>query len=349
MVDFFGWSLPVQYKTGIIKEHRAVREAAGMFDVSHMGEAAIRGPGALACVQSLITNDAATLEDGRALYTVMCNPAGGIVDDCIVYRRAADHYLIVINAATREKDLAWIRDHANRTADAVTVEDESDATALIAVQGPRAVAILDDMTATDLAAVPRFAHTTADIAGISCMAARTGYTGEDGFELACAADRAAALWAAITDAGVSPAGLGARDTLRLEARLHLYGQDMDESTTPYEAGLGWVVKLDAKDFTGKAALVAKKAAGPARKLVGFRVNGRGIPRTGYAIVDRALADDPVIGRVTSGSPGPTVGTAIGLGYVPANRAKVGETLTIDCRGKDVTAEIVRGPFYKAPK
>lgn len=353
MVDFFGFSLPVSYPTGILKEHRAVREACGMFDVSHMGEVAISGPGALACVQKLITNDAAKLGDGRALYTVMCNEAGGIIDDCIVYRRAADHYLVVVNAATREKDLAWIRDHANRIA-GVTVTDESEATALIAVQGPRAVAILSALTVSDLAAVPRFAFITADIAGIACMAARTGYTGEDGFELSCAAASAPALWAAIAEAGqksgLIPAGLGARDTLRLEARLHLYGQDMDEATTPYEAGLGWVVKLDAKDFCGKAALIAQKAAGPARKLVGFRMQGRGIARPGYAIVDRALSPPgDVIGRVTSGTTGPTVGGAIGLGYVPTPRASPGDSLTIDCRGKDVSAVIVRGPFYKAPQ
>ncbi|HKE20101.1 MAG TPA: glycine cleavage system aminomethyltransferase GcvT [Kofleriaceae bacterium] len=346
MVEFGGWEMPLQYQ-GIVAEHRAVRSAVGLFDVSHMGEVALRGPAAGDAVQRLITNDAAKLEDGSALYTVMCLPDGGIVDDCIVYRRAADDYMIIVNASNAAKDLAWVRQHAG----AAAVTDESDETALIAVQGPAAVALCARLAeAADLAGVGRFHFARCRIAGVPCLAARTGYTGEDGFELACPADRAADLWSALLAEGaadgVQPIGLGARDTLRLEARLCLYGNDIDETTTPLEAGLGWVVKLDAGDFVGRDALARQKVAGVKRSLVGFRIDGRGIARHGYAIVDRALEGDPVIGQVTSGTTGITVGGAIGMGYVPVSHAAAGRELTVDCRGKDVTAHIVKGPFYQ---
>ncbi len=348
LIDFGGWAMPVQYKTGIIKEHTAVREAAGLFDVSHMGEALIHGDGAGEAVQRLITNDAGKLRDGGAIYTVLCTPSGGIVDDCIVYRKTSSEYWIVLNAANTDKDLAWLREHIPA---GVEVEDRSDATALIAIQGPRAVAIADALADSDLASIAKFGHADANLAGVPCMAARTGYTGEDGFELACPADRAAELWRALLDegegAGLVPVGLGARDTLRLEARLLLYGNDIDENTSPYEAGLGWVVKLDKGEFIGREALAAQKAEGVARKLVGFRVSGRSTPRTGYAIVDRERDGDPVIGEVTSGGPGISVGGPIGLGYVPAAYARSGTPITIDCRGKDVPAEVVKGPFTRA--
>jgi aminomethyltransferase len=349
MVEFGGWHMPLQYQ-GIVAEHRTVRTQVGLFDVSHMGEVALRGPGAAAAVQHLITNDASKLADGAALYTLMCTPTGGIVDDCIVYRRAADDYLIVVNASNQAKDLAWIRAHAG----AAEVADESDQTALIAVQGPSAVALCDRLADADLSAVKRFRFARCQLAGVPCMAARTGYTGEDGFELACPADRAAQLWTALLSEGeadgAAPIGLGARDTLRLEARLCLYGNDIDETTTPLEAGLGWAVKLDAGDFIGRDALARQKAEGPRRSLVGFRIDGRGVARHGYPIVDRALdakdGDDQVIGRVTSGTTGITVGAAIGMGYVPVSHAAAGAALTIDCRGKDVTALVVKGPFYQ---
>jgi len=344
MVPFSGWRMPVQY-TGIKKEHAIVRETAGLFDVSHMGECGLRGPRAAEAVQRLVTNDVGKLAPGKALYTVMCYDSGGIVDDCIVYQRADNDYLIVLNAGNIAKDLAWIREHASPLCDVV---DESNDTALIAAQGPRAVALVDGLADVDLAATPRFSFATASVGGIACMAARTGYTGEDGFELACKPDDAVPLWNALLDAGAAPCGLGARDTLRLEARLSLYGNDIDETTTPYEAGLGWVVKPDAGDFIGKEALVAQKAAGVPRKLVGFVVEGRGIPRHGYPIVDRSLAENQQqIGTVTSGTTGITVGKSIGLGYVPADRAKVDTAITIDCRGKDVEARIVKGAFYKS--
>jgi len=342
LIDFGGWEMPVQYKTGIIKEHKAVRDNAGIFDVSHMGEAWLRGPRALDTVQRIVTNDAGKLRDGQAMYTVMCYPHGGIVDDCIVYRRSADEYLIVLNASNTDKDLAWLREHAG---EGVTVDDQSEATALIAAQGPNAVAMVDALAAADLSAVPRFAFAETEVAGVSALCARTGYTGEDGFELACPAADAVRVWDALLEAGAAPIGLGARDTLRLEARLCLYGNDIDETTNPHEAGLAWVVKPAAKDFIGKEALLEAKAAGISRKLIGFVIHERAIARHGYSIIDRGAAD-PVIGQVTSGTKGISVDGAIGMGYVPADRAAPGSIITIDCRGKDIAATVVKGPFYK---
>jgi aminomethyltransferase len=339
IIDFGGWDMPVQYRTGIIKEHKAVREAVGLFDVSHMGEAWLRGAGALDAVQRIVTNDAGKLADSQAMYTVMCLPSGGIVDDCIVYRRRADEYLIVLNAGNVAKDVAWLREHAGP---GVTVDDRSEATALIAVQGPGAVATTDQLADVDLAAVARFSFAECNVAGVDVLAARTGYTGEDGFELACPADRAVALWDALLEAGGQPIGLGARDTLRLEARLCLYGNDIDETTNPYEAGLAWVVKPDAKDFIGKEALLAAKAAGIGRKLIGFVISERAIARHGYPI----LADGERIGEVTSGTKGISVEGAIGMGYVTTEHGAIGNSITIDCRGKQAAATIVKGPFYK---
>ena len=348
MIDFGGWRMPIQYKPGIIKEHRNVRAAIGLFDVSHMGEAYIRGPRAGEAVQRLVTNNVGKMVDGAAMYTVMCYEHGGIVDDCIVYRRAANDYMIILNAANVAKDLAWMRE-AVVGPFGVEVSDHSDETALIAVQGPKAVALVDRLSPASLAEIRPFRFAQADIAGVPCMAARTGYTGEDGFELACPSDRAADLWTALFTEGESdgalPIGLGARDTLRLEARLSLYGNDIDETTSPLEAGLGWVVKFKAGDFIGKDALRQQKSNGVRRKLVGFRIEGRGIARHDYAILDRQL-DDPIIGRVTSGTKGISVDGAIGLGYVPIAHAKVGTPLTIDCRGKDASAVVVKGKFYQ---
>jgi aminomethyltransferase len=343
MVEFGGWEMPLQYQ-GIIAEHRAVRSAVGLFDVSHMGEVALRGPRAAEAVQRLVTNAVGKLDDGAAMYTVMCYPDGGIVDDCIVYRRAQDDFMVVVNASNAEKDLAWMREQAGAIAEVV---DESEATGLIAVQGPQAVAMVAGLSDGDLTAVKRFRFARATIAGVPCLACRTGYTGEDGFELACPAEQAPALWSALVAAGGTPIGLGARDTLRLEAKLCLYGNDIDQTTTPLEAGLGWVVKVDAGDFVGRDALVRQKAEGLKRSLVGFRIEGRGIARHGYPIVDRARpAGDQVIGQVTSGTTGITVGGAIGMGYVPVARSAPGSELTVDCRGKDVTAQVVKGAFYQ---
>lgn len=348
LIDFGGWEMPVQYPSGTIKEHHQVRNAGGLFDVCHMGEARLRGPGAFATIQRLVTNDVSKLVDGKALYTLMCYPNGGIVDDCIVYRVNEQEYFVVLNASNREKDLAWIREHVTEGCEVI---DESDSTGLIAVQGPRAVELVNSLSPADLAAVPVFGFALAEIAGVPCMAARTGYTGEDGFELACPADQTLALWNALLEAGaplgVGPIGLGARDTLRLEAKLSLYGNDIDENTTPLEAQLGWAVKLEGDDFIGRDALLEQKHQGVRRKLVGFKLEGRGIARHGYAVVDRSLGEsDQAIGTVTSGTTGITVGYPIGLAYVPTELATPGTQITIDCRGKDVAATIVKGKFYQ---
>ncbi|MEM7159165.1 MAG: glycine cleavage system aminomethyltransferase GcvT [Myxococcota bacterium] len=348
MVPFSGWSMPLQFDQGILGEHHAVRKAAGIFDVSHMGEVDFRGPGALNAIQTLVTNDAGRLEDGRALYTVTCRPDGGIVDDCIVYRFAAEHYRIVVNAANIEKDVAHFREHADSLCE---ITDRSDEFALIAVQGPNAVEHVATLADDDaLRSVPGFGLHHSTLAGAEITAARTGYTGEDGFELFVAAEKAPAVWQALLDAGISPIGLGARDTLRLEARLSLYGQDIDETTNPYEAGLGWVVKLDkgpdAPRFVGHEALTRVKAEGVTRRLVGFVVEGRGIVRPGAELLGE---DDAVVGTVTSGGPAPTVGGAVGLAYVPKPLAGADKPLRIRQRKKVLDARQVKGPFYKRPQ
>jgi aminomethyltransferase len=348
LIDFGGWSMPVSYPSGILNEHRATRTAVGVFDVCHMGEVHFRGPRATEAVQRLITNDVGRLAEGRALYTVACLPSGGIVDDLIVYRFGAEHFLIVVNAANRDKDVAWFRTQVGTVCD---IDDASDQTGLIAFQGPLAEQALATLTTLPLASLPRFAVIPrAEIAGVVVSVARTGYTAEDGFELFCDAGDAVRLWDRLIEAasavGGGPVGLGARDTLRLEGRLALYGNDLDETTTPFEAGLGWVVKLDGADFIGRDALRAQQAAGVTRKLAGFVMTERGIARHGYAIVDAGGAE---IGRVTSGGPAPTLEKNIGMGYVPAALDIPGTSLTIDCRGKRVGAEVVKGPFYKRGK
>jgi aminomethyltransferase len=352
MVDFGGWHMPVQY-TSILEEHRTVRSAVGLFDVSHMGEAEFEGPGAMRAVERLVTNDIAHLEDGQARYTAICYPDGGIVDDCIVYRHGPERFLIVINASNIDKDLAWFRDHLDPAA-GVTLTDLSDETALIAVQGPRAAELVAGLAAADgprLLALRPFTFAPATLHGtIAVVAARTGYTGEDGYELFCRPEDAGALWDALLQAGqplgVRPCGLGARDTLRLEACLCLYGNDIDATTTPYEAGLGWLVKLD-HDFIGREALLRQKAEGIRRRLCGFVMEGRGTARHGYPIYAAEAGGEPV-GTVTSGSIGPTVGRDIGLGYVPVALCAPGTRLFIDCRGKRVPAQVVKTPFYRRP-
>lgn len=345
IIDFGGWLMPVQYSTGIIDEHRTTRAAVGVFDVCHMGEIHLRGERAVEAAQRLVTGDVGALATGRALYTVACLPTGGIVDDLIVYRLGGDHLLIVVNASNIAKDLAWFRQNVGTWCDVI---DASDETGLIAFQGPQAQAALQTLTPTPLGDLKSFEIlTSATAAGVPVSIARTGYTAEDGFELFCDTAGAARLWEALLAAaapvGGKPVGLGARDTLRLEGRLSLYGSDLTEETTPLEAGLGWVVKLDAGDFIGREALLRQRADGLRRKLVGFVMLGRGIARHGYPIVDDA---GTAIGEVTSGAPGPTVGKNIGLGYVPASFARSGTRITVDCRGKPVEAEVVEGPFYK---
>ena len=335
--------MPVQYE-GIKKEHEAVRTRAGLFDVSHMGEIVVEGTGAVASVDRLVTNDVGKLEVGRALYTVCCNESGFILDDLIVYRLEAEKILVVCNASNRDKIVSHF---AKNLSLETPWNDVSDAWALLALQGPKAHAIMAELGAPEaLLGLRTFGVTRATVAGVDLWAARTGYTGEDGFELFCANEDAAALWRAILAAGeahgIQAVGLGARDTLRLEARLMLYGNDIDEQTHPFEAGLGWVVKLEAGDFIGRDALREIKAAGFNRKLVGFEMTERGIARHGYPI----LAGGDHVGAVTSGSPGPTVGRNIGLGYVPKALSKVGTALGIEIRGKQVGAVVVTTPFYK---
>jgi aminomethyltransferase len=345
MVPFAGWEMPVQY-TGIVDEHVAVRTAAGAFDVSHMGELRLRGEHAGQVVDHLVTNDAKKLVDGQAMYTCACNDQGTILDDLIVYRRAAADWLVVCNASNRAKMSAHF---ARAAKDHCDFEDQSDRTALIALQGPRAVAILGGLgaEAAALASLKSFTFRDATLAGARCTVARTGYTGEDGVEIFAPWDEAPAVWRALFAAGkaadIKPIGLGARDTLRLEPRLSLYGNDIDETTNPLEAGLGWVVKLDKGDFVGRDALVKIKAAPMPRKLVGFEVTGRGIARHGYPLRDLAGAE---VGLCTSGSPGPTVGKNIGLGYLPSTMAAVGTKFLVDCRGKNIEAVVVPTPFYK---
>jgi aminomethyltransferase len=345
MVAFAGWDMPVQYK-GITQEHHAVRQAAGLFDVSHMGELYLEGPNARPLLDSLVTNDLSRLEVGRALYTVACNERGTILDDLIVYRVDAERYLVVCNASNRDVISSHIGDHARRGR--VSFSDRSDETALIAVQGPSAPEILAALGApAEVLSLPRFGVLASRLAGAEVTLARTGYTGEDGFELFLANADAPQLWAALLDAGrafgVEPVGLGARDTLRLEARLSLYGHEIDDTTNPFEAGLGWVVKLDKGEFLGRAALTEIKAKPPLRALVGFEMVSRGIARQGYPIVGEA--GEP-LGVVTSGAPSLSLGKNIGLGYVPLTHRAIGTQLGIEIRGKVIEAKVVTTPFYK---
>jgi aminomethyltransferase len=351
LIDFGGWDMPVSYPAGTIKEHKAVREAVGLFDVSHMGEAYLRGPKARDVVGRLTTNAVESAPVGKAVYTLLCRPSGGIVDDCIFYKRGDDEFFVIVNASNQGKDLEWFREHASSECG---VDDVSDDTALIAVQGPKAVAMVDALPGSHrgtLAAMPSFTFVDAEIAGASCVVARTGYTGEDGFELACGNADAVKLWTALLDAatplGGLPIGLGARDTLRLESKLPLYGNDIDDDHTPLEAGLGWAVKLDKGNFLGRDALLRQKAEGLTRQLVGFKIDdsARAIARHGYPVT----ANGDQVGVVTSGGPGIVVGGAIGLAYVPTALAATGSALTIDCRGKPAAAKVVAGKFYKRPK
>jgi aminomethyltransferase len=346
MIDFGGWLMPVNYPAGILEEHKATRTAVGMFDVCHMGEVHFRGARAAEAVQRLVTNSVGKLYDGRAMYTVACNPKGGIVDDLIVYRVKSDHFLIVVNAANIAKDYGHFVQEGGSWCE---IRNASDETGLISFQGPKAQVCLTPLTRAPLDTLKPF-HFLPDVevAGRRVWIARTGYTGEDGFEIFCDAPDAEHLWQALLDAcagvGGKPVGLGARDTLRLEARLSLYGNDLNDETTPLEAGLGWVVKFDAGDFIGREALLQQRDAGVARKLAGFVMLGRGIARHGYPIHDSSTGEK--VGEVTSGTVGPTVGKNIGLGYVPTPLARAGARLLIDCRGKQTEAEVVEGPFYR---
>ncbi len=343
-VNFGGWEMPVQYSS-ILEEHQAVRTRAGLFDVSHMGEFRIVGEQATTFLQYLVPNDVERLAVHQALYTQLCLPSGNVIDDLLVYRLTGDHYMLVVNASNIEKDLAWIKQQAENFSQ-VEVFDQSTATALLALQGPLAATILQPLAAANLAEI-RYYHFTADrVDSINCIISRTGYTGEDGFELYCASVDAIKLWKDLLEAGrpqgLLPAGLGARDTLRLEAGYCLYGHELDEHINPLEARLGWTVKLKKGDFIGRDALLKVKKQGPRRLLIGIELLERGVPRGGYAI----YRQDQQIGALTSGAPGPTVGKNIGMGYVEAKQAIAGQQVSIDIRGKRVAAQIVALPFYK---
>ncbi len=346
IVPFAGWELPVQY-SGIVDEHNTVRNAVGLFDVSHMGELVVEGKAALAAVGSLVSNDVENLLDGQAKYTVCCNERGTILDDLIIYRAAADRVLIVCNASNREKIVAHFKVSIGTRAN---VKDISDETALIAVQGPKAMQLLALAGAEGrVGELPGFGFTDTTLCNAACTIARTGYTGEDGVEIFCPPADAPRIWRALLDLGAplgaKAAGLGARDTLRLECKMALYGNDIDETTNPIEAGLAWTVKLKKGDFVGKTALEAITAKGVARKLVGFEVTERAIARHGHVVVDDAGTE---IGTVTSGSPSPTLGKSIGLAYVPAEQSGVGAALKFKDpqRGRVASAVVVKTPFYR---
>jgi aminomethyltransferase len=344
MVAFGGWDMPVEY-SGLISEHMAVRQAAGLFDVSHMGEFEVKGPGALAFLQRVTSNDVAKLAVGQAQYSALPLPSGAPADDVILYRRGDAHYLLVVNASNVGKDLAWLQGQGPTDCELV---DRSDDFALVALQGPKAQAILQTLTPLDLPAIKYYHWADGAVAGVPVTVARTGYTGEDGFEIFVPPDRATDVWKAITTAGAAhgllPAGLGARDTLRLEAKMCLYGNDMDETTTLVEAGLGWIVSLsDAKgDFPGRSVLAAQKQSGTERKLVGFEMVGRGIARHGYP----AKLGEETVGTVTSGTFAPYLQKNIGLVYLPAARSAVGTEFDVEIRGRRVPARVVPTPFYK---
>lgn len=350
MVPFGGWEMPVQY-SGVLEEHRAVREAAGLFDVSHMGEFEVKGPEALALIQRVSVNNAAKLAVGQVQYSLMCREDGTVVDDILVYRLGEEHYWLVVNAGNADKDWDWVsraRDEAGLRN--LTLANISGQVAQIALQGPAAEAILQPLV-PDLALdgiAFYWARTGVGVAGIETLVlSRTGYTGEDGFELYCRAEDAAALWNALMAAGkergLLPCGLGARDTLRFEARLPLYGHELSEEVTPYEAGLGFFVKTKkGTDFIGREALVARKEQGAARKLVGLEMTGRGIPRQGYEVAHGGQ----VVGHITTGTFAPTLNKNLGLAYVPAGLAAVGTELDVIIRGKAVPATVVETPFYQ---
>lgn len=348
MAPFAGFDMPVQY-SGILDEHMAVRQAAGLFDVSHMGEVRVRGPKALAFVQNLVSNDATKLSDGRAMYSVMCTEDGGIVDDLLVYRITEEDYLLVVNAANVATDFAWMQAHNEMGA---ALEDTSDAVALLAIQGPRAFDIVQSLT--DLPLEIPYYHfrpvTPAQFLGIpDVLLSHTGYTGEAGLEIYVPTPHAEQVWNALMDAGealgLKPAGLGARDTLRLEAGYALYGNDITTATNPLEAGLGWVTKLDKGPFLGRDALLRVREAGPKRRLVGFVLTERGVPRHGYPILD---AGGQQIGEVTSGSQSPVLGQGIGLGYVPNDPAftQPGSPVWIGIRDRALRATVQKPPFHK---
>jgi aminomethyltransferase len=341
MTNFGGWVMPLQYST-IREEHRAVRETVGLFDLSHMGEVRLIDP---SLAERVVSRDVARLKPGRIQYALLCNEAGGIIDDVLVYAFAAGGYLLVVNAGNQDGDFEWIRSHASE-GEAPVLNVGRD-WALIGVQGPKAVGLVQRLTRSELGSVKYYAFVEGTVADVPCVISRTGYTGEDGFELFCANPEAVRLWRALLDEGQSdgirPAGLGARDTLRLEAGMRLYGNDIDRDTNPLEAGLDWTLNLD-KDFIGRDAIIRAREQGLSRILVGFKMLDRSIPRHGYSVV----SDRQRVGTVTSGNVSFTLGYNIGMAYVPPAMAEPGTHLGVDVRGTAAPAEVVQLPFYKRP-
>jgi aminomethyltransferase len=348
MVDFGGWDMPVQYPLGTVEEHLRTRTRAGLFDVSHMGEIEVRGTDAIPFVNRLCSNDVTKLVDGQAHYSALTTERGTVVDDLLVYRFGAEHLLLVVNASTTEKDWDWIQ--SNRAGESIEMTNRSADFCQLAIQGPDAIRILQTLTETPLAEIKYYHFREGTVDGVPAIISRTGYTGEDGFEVYADAERAEQIWNKILDAGgygseegsVAPCGLAARNTLRLEASMALYGHEITEETTLLEANLGWICKLNKGDFTGREALVRQKEEGVRRKLVGFEVTERGIARDEQEV----LVEGERVGRVTSGSPAPFLKKNIGMAYVPVEHAKEGQELQVDVRGRLVGARIVPTPFYK---
>ncbi|MGE5220113.1 MAG: glycine cleavage system aminomethyltransferase GcvT [Chloroflexota bacterium] len=342
MVEFAGWEMPVQYQ-GVIEEHLAVRSRAGLFDVSHMGEIEIRGAGAMELCQSITVNDVSRMKVFQAQYNLLLNESGGVIDDVIFYRLEPDAFFICVNASNSDKDFAWIQERAGGKVMAANVSAEY---AQLALQGPRAEAILRPLSPLALAELRRFAFQFADVAGVRCLVARTGYTGEDGFEIYCDSAQAEQLWSALLQAGAAdalvPVGLGARDTLRLEMAYPLYGHELDESTTPLEAGLDWVTKFSKGNFIGREVLLRQKQQGVERKLVGLEMLEPGIARGGYPLFKHGVR----IGVVTSGTKSPSLGRAIALAYIVAAEAALDNVVEVEIRGRKIPAKIVSLPFYR---
>jgi len=350
MVEFGGWDMPVQYPAGTVSEHLRTRTHAGLFDVSHMGEIDVRGTDAISFVNSLVSNDTSKLIDGQAQYSTLTTTEGTVIDDLLVYRFAHDHLLLVVNAGTTDKDWDWISSH--HRGENVELQNRSADYSQIAVQGPDALSILQQITAVPLDEIKYYHFTEDEVDGVPAIISRTGYTGEDGFEVYAASEKGEQLWNKILDAGkygeecgVLPCGLAARNTLRLEAGMCLYGHEIDETTTLLEANLGWICKLNKGEFIGRERLQKQKEEGIKRKLIGFEVTDRGIARDGQEV----LIDGRRVGRVTSGSPAPFLKKNIGMAYVPVEFANAGRSIEIDVRGRLVSAEIVGLPFYKRAK
>jgi aminomethyltransferase len=343
IVEFAGYLMPVQYQ-GIIEEHKRVRKSVGIFDVSHMGEFIIKGENATEYLQKMTLNDVTKLANFRAQYTGMCYEHGGIVDDLILYR-FPDHYMVIVNASNREKDFQWMQEHM---IPGVELTDISDEFALLAVQGRNAQATLQKLTDLNLSEIKYYWFREVVLAGVPTVVSRTGYTGEDGFEVGFNAGESEKVWNAILEAGtefeIEPIGLGARDTLRLEMKYCLYGNDIDETTNPLEAGLGWITKLDKGEFIGREAIAKVKEKGVSRKLVGFELKERAFPRPGYKI----LKDGKEVGYVTSGTFSPSLEKGIGIGYINKPYYEVGTSITLSIRGKEIPAEVVKTPFYQRP-